>query len=166
MEGNLVLMCGIPGSGKSTFLQQNVKNRPNTVIISRDEIRFSIVKPNEEYFSHEDEVVKIFWKQINDALAAGKSVYVDQTSITPKSRAWLLQHVHGYKRASVLWIDECLKTCLERNKMRKGTRAYVPEDVIRRMSTQFAVPSIDEGFDVIIQYNSKDDKIRYIKKEV
>ena len=164
MEGILVLMCGIPGSGKSTFLQQNVKNKPNTVIISRDEIRFSIVKPYENYFSREDEVVKIFWKQINDALAAGKNVYVDQTSITPRSRTWLLQHVHGYKRASVLWIDECLKTCLERNEMRKGTRAYVPENVIRRMTNQFVVPSVKEGFDAVVRYNSNDNKFRYIER--
>lgn len=82
---NLYLMCGIPGSGKSTFLKNKIRNN-NSVIISRDAIRFSIVKPNEEYFSHEDEVLEIFWNQINEALAANKTVYVDQTSLTPRAR--------------------------------------------------------------------------------
>lgn len=157
---NLYLMCGTPGSGKSTFLKEHIKEN-NSVIVSRDAIRFSIVKPDEEYFSHEDEVTKTLWKQINEALAAGKDVFVDQTSLTPRSRKWLLQHVEGYRYANLVWIDETLETCLERNEMRRGTRAYVPENAIRRMYNQFIEPSLDEGFDYIFRYNSKENKITY-----
>jgi len=102
---NLYLMCGIPGSGKSTFLKNRVK-KDTSVVISRDVIRFSIVKPEEDYFSHENEVLAIFWKKINEALAAGKNVFVDQTSLTPKARKWLLRHVKGYDHANLIWIDE------------------------------------------------------------
>ena len=157
---DLYLMCGIPGSGKSTFLKNRVK-KDNTAIISRDEIRFSIVKPDEEYFSHEEEVLEIFWKQINELLTAGKDTFADQTSLTPRARKWLLQHVKGYTYANLIWIDESLETCLERNEMRKGTRSYVPQDVIRRMYNQFIEPSLDEGFDYIFHYNSKENKIMY-----
>lgn len=156
---NLYLMCGIPGAGKSTFLKNHTKD--NFTIISRDAIRFSIVKPNEEYFSHEDEVTKIFWKQINDTLASGKDVIADQTSITPKSRKWLLQHIKGYIYVNVIWIDEDLNTCLKRNEMRRGTRAYVPPNVIHRMYNQFIEPSLEEGFNYIFRYNSKENKITY-----
>ena len=157
---NLYLMCGIPGSGKSTFLKNKIRNN-NSVIISRDAIRFSIVKPNEEYFSHEDEVLEIFWNQINEALAANKTVYVDQTSLTPRARKQLLQHVTGYEHANLIWIDEDIKTCLERNEMRRGTRAYVPRNVIRRMHYQFVEPSLDEGFTCIFRYNSKENQLTY-----
>ena len=160
---DLYLMCGVPGAGKSTFLKNHIKEN-NTKVISRDKIRFSIVKPNEEYFSHEDEVLEIFWKQINEALAENKTVYVDQTSLTPRSRKWLLQHVTGYERACLIWINEDLETCLERNEKRKGTRAYVPRSVIRRMYRQFIEPSLEEGFDYIFCYNSKDNKITYKRK--
>lgn len=157
---DLYLMCGVPGAGKSTFLKNHIKEN-NTKVISRDKIRFSIVKPNEEYFSHEGEVLEIFWKQINEALAAGKDTFVDQTSLTPGARKWLLQHVEGYKHANLIWIDENLETCLKRNEMRRGTRAYVPRDVIRRMYNQFIEPSLDEGFYRIFYYNSKEDEIKY-----
>ena len=157
---NLYLMCGVPGAGKSTFLKNHIKEN-NTKVISRDKIRFSIVKSNEEYFSHEDEVLEIFWKQINESLAAGKDTFVDQTSLTPRARKWLLQHVKGYTYANIVWIDEDLETCLERNEMRSETRAYVPENVIRRMSEQFIPPSLDEGFYRIFYYNSKEDEIKY-----
>ena len=159
--GNLYLMCGCPGAGKSTFLKNKEKKDENLVIVSRDKIRFSIVKPNEEYFSHEDEVLKEFWKQINTALAENKDVLVDQTSLTPKSRKYLLDHVTGYTYANIIWINEDLKTCLERNEKRKGTRSYVPRGTIRRMYFQFVEPSLSEGFDYIFYYNSKEDQIKY-----
>lgn len=155
---DLYLMCGVPGAGKSTFLKNHVK-KENSIVISRDAIRFSIVKPNEDYFSHEDEVLDIFWKQINEALAKDKNVFVDQTSLTPKSRKWLLEHVKGYTHAHIIWIDENLETCLERNELRRGTRSYVPRSVIRRMHTQFVEPSINEGFDSIFHYNSKENQL-------
>lgn len=157
---DLFLMSGVPGAGKSTFLKNRVK-KDTSVVISRDVIRFSIVKPDEDYFSHEDEVLEIFWKQINEALAAGKNVFVDQTSLTPKARKWLLQHVEGYEHANLIWIDEDIETCLERNEMRRGTRAYVPKSVIRRMNAQFIEPSLEEGFYRIYRYNSKEDKLAY-----
>ena len=47
------LMCGIPASGKSTWAREH-QEMFGGVIVSRDEIRFSIVKDDEEYFSHED----------------------------------------------------------------------------------------------------------------
>ena len=160
---DLYLMCGCPGAGKSTFLKNHVKT-DSSVIISRDKIRFSIVKPNEDYFSHEDEVLELFWKEINEVLSNNKNAFVDQTSLTPRARKWLLLHVEGYDHANLIWIDETLETCLERNEERRGTRAYVPRSVVRRMYNQFIEPSLDEGFYRIYKYNSKDNKLTY--KEV
>ena len=159
--GDLYLMCGLPGSGKSTFLKNRVKNKEKSAIISRDEIRFALVKPEEEYFSHENEVYTELWKKINEALTVKKDVFIDQTSLTPKARKWLLSHVHNYNYANLIWIDEDLNTCLERNELRKGTRSYVPRGVIRRMAAQFVEPSLNEGFDYIFHYDSKENKITY-----
>ena len=155
---DIYLMCGVPGSGKSTCLK-NIELEKNSIIISRDKIRYSIVKPEEDYFSHEDEVLKKFWEEINNALSAGLNVYIDQTSLTPKARKWLLQHIEGYNNAYIIWLDEELETCLERNELRAGTRAYVPRSVICRMFAQFIPPSIDEGFDAIFKYDSKNKKL-------
>lgn len=157
---DLYLMCGIPGSGKSTFLK-NFVTKDTSVIISRDEIRFSLLKEGEDYFSHENEVVKIFWHKINEELAAGRDVFVDQTSINPRSRKWLLKHVNGYDNANIIWIDEEIKTCLERNEKRKGTHSYVPKKVIYDMSRNFIKPSLNEGFYRIYKYNSKNKTITY-----
>lgn len=157
---DLYLMCGIPGSGKSTFIKNKIKNN-KIVIISRDSIRFSLVRSDEEYFSHEEEVIKTLWNKANEALANNKNVLIDQTSLTPKARKLVLQRIEGYAHANLIWIDEDVHTCLERNEMRRGTRAYVPRNVIRRMNEQFIEPSLEEGFYRIYRYNSKEDKLTY-----
>jgi predicted kinase len=162
--GDLFLMAGCPGSGKSTFLKTHV-DLSNAVVISRDEVRFSIVNPYESYFSHEKQVCEEFWSQINEALAEGKNVFADQTSLTPKARKYLLENVTGYDHANLIWIDEDVETCIARNEQRKGTRAYVPPQQVRRMHFQFVIPSLSEGFYRIYHYNSKEDKVTYIGAE-
>ena len=47
-------MVGIPGSGKSTWAKARCKNNPHAAYISRDEIRFSLLKDEEEYFAKEN----------------------------------------------------------------------------------------------------------------
>lgn len=158
---DLYLMCGVPGAGKSTFLKNRVKSNKG-VIISRDKIRFSLVRPDEPYFSKEKEVTKTLWDEINKKLASGNTVFVDQTSLTKKSRKWLLTHITSdYNHINLIWIDESLETCLERNEQRKGTRGYVPRESIINMHNNFEEPSLDEGFYRIFKYNSVNDEITY-----
>ncbi len=159
---NLYLMCGVPGSGKSTFLKKYVTIEDNKcIIISRDEIRFSLLKEGEEYFSHEDKVVKIFWEKINNALAAGYDVFVDQTSINPRSRKWLLEHTNNYDEVIVIWIDTTLEDCIKNNENRKGTNRYVPIDTIINMKEKFVKPSFNEGFSKIYHYNTQTNILSY-----
>jgi len=158
--GSLFLMAGVPGCGKSTFLEKNV-HKDSSVIISRDKIRFSLIKPEDNYFTHEDKVVKIFWNKINEELQNGKDVFVDQTSLTPKARKWLLSHVKGYDKAYLIWVDTPLETCLNRNENRKGTLGYVPRGQIRRMYLQFIAPTLDEGFETIFRYDGEENTLFY-----
>ena len=47
----LIIMCGAPGSGKSTYIEKHFISFPGyTKVVSRDQIRFSILKDDEDYF--------------------------------------------------------------------------------------------------------------------
>ena len=66
MNNTLVLMCGAPGSGKTTIAKKLMGN--NDLYISRDEIRYSMISDEDEYFSKEKEVFNEYIKQIDEAL--------------------------------------------------------------------------------------------------
>lgn len=146
-KAKLYLMMGIPGSGKSTYLKTRFTNIP--CVISRDEIRFSLVREDEEYFSHENEVYREFIGQIRDALRFETEVFVDATHLNESSRAKVLRSLGENLKnveVNVIWVRVPLETALAQNENRQGTRAYVPKSVIRRMHSQTTAPSKEEGF--------------------
>lgn len=42
--GDLFIMMGVPGSGKTTLAKKLVEDKPNTIRVSRDDIRFSLLE--------------------------------------------------------------------------------------------------------------------------
>lgn len=131
----LIMVTGIPGSGKSTWIKNEMSNRIDSIHISRDIIRFSLLKDNEDYFSREDEVFKIFISSIQAAIDDNsfENIYVDATHLNPKARDKVLSKLI-LKDVKVLGVNFIipLKTCLERNDKRIG-RERVPKSVIRKM---------------------------------
>lgn len=153
-KGKLYISCGVPGAGKSTWLEAH--KGKDEIIVSRDKIRFSIVKEDEEYFSHETKVFHFFIKQIANCINSGINTYADATHLNSVSRNKLL---YALKKAGcepstieVIWFDTSLPACLSRNEKRKGTRSYVPRGAIRRMWASWESPE-GEGFDKIWKVN-------------
>lgn len=158
-KSKIYLMCGIPGAGKSTYLKTRFTNIP--CIISRDEIRFTLVREDEEYFSHEDEVYKEFIEQIKDALRFETEVFVDATHLNEASRAKTLRSLGKSLKdveVNIIWVRVPLEVALAQNENRIGTRSYVPKSVIRRMYSQLTKPSKEEGFDHIYVFENGKEK--------
>lgn len=143
----LFVLCGIPASTKTTWCRKNVPK--DAIYVSRDEIRFSMLKPNDQYFSKEKEVFDEFIKRIKDGLNRGFDVYADATHLNRNSRAKLMQAVgRGNWDFQALVFIASLDGCLNRNAGRGG-RAYVPEDSLTQMYHKFTIPTANEGFSKI-----------------
>lgn len=139
----LILMMGIPGAGKSTYLKKVVKE--NEIRISRDEIRFAMIGDG-DYFSKENEVFDEYVNQIQAALDNDKicKVYADATQISKGSRKKLLNRLKlDNVRVSIYWKKTPLKLCLERNRNRKG-KECVPDAAIQKMYWTAQNPKEDE----------------------
>lgn len=149
----LWIMCGIPGSGKSTWIAQNKDFFEGTTnVVSRDKIRFALLDDNDDYFSREDDVWANFVRESKASLKLYENTILDATHISVGSRKKILNALKNNLKdieINAFVFDVSLETALQRNSNRTG-RAYVPESAIRRMKSQMTPPSANEGFTNII----------------
>lgn len=164
---HLIISCGVPGSGKSTFLNRVFGNKPGEnsryKIVSRDEIRFSLLKPNEPYFAKENETWLKFVREIQSGLDQGLTVIADATHLGGGARHKLLKalRLNGVQLTAI-YFDISLETCLERNDMRRGTRAYVPPEKVEQMFHSYSKPRFNEGFTVIFRVDENGEIVKEV----
>lgn len=145
------LMCGIPGSGKSTWVQKQMKTNPGAWC-SRDNVRFSMVGEDEEYFARENEVFEAWIVEIQKAIEdkSVKNIYIDATHLNEKSRDKVLNRLN-LENATLCAVNFTvpLEECIRRNDLREG-RARVPRSVIRRMHFSFVPAKQGEKYKEVV----------------
>ena len=140
----MYLMIGAPGCGKSYYIAQH--KQPKDLVISRDKIRFGMLKDGDEYFSKEKEVYNEFIKQIEAAITANATFYVDQTSLNRAARNKLFSRLSKKPDEIIgVYINKPIETILYQNSLRTG-RALVPEDAVIHMFYSIEKPTKEEGF--------------------
>jgi 2',3'-cyclic-nucleotide 3'-phosphodiesterase len=142
------LMCGIPGSGKSTWIAKQMKN-DKCIHISRDAVRKSMVGEDandNQYFSKENAVFNEFVRQINDAISLGyEHIFIDATHINEASRSKILNQLYVNENSALILevFTTPVEECQRRNANRTGF-ARVPESAIERMHRSFKYPTRGE----------------------
>ena len=153
-QKKVYLMSGVSGSGKSTWVKSQMMLGDEW--ISRDNVRFSIVREDEEYFSHEEEVFDTFIDYINQTLKNPNvnNIYIDATHLNKKSRNKTLNRIHKnlIDELNCVFFDVPEEVCLLRNSWRSG-REFVPETVIKNMKKAHTMPDKSEKFDHIYVVN-------------
>jgi predicted kinase len=129
----LVILIGLPGSGKTTFFRERFAD--THVHVSKD-----LMRNRRDRQAHQ-------LRLIDEALAAGRSVVVDNVNATAADRAALIEV--GRCRAAAI-VGYALATTvadsLARNRSREG-RARVPAVAIHAAAKRFERPRAGEGFD-------------------
>lgn len=147
IKKTVYLLSGPPASGKSTWVRSQLTK--GSEWISRDNVRFSIVKEDEEYFSHEDEVFDTFIAYINQSLKDPDihTIYIDATHLNKRARHKVLSRIRKCNISELNCVCFCVpqSVCQERNALREG-RARVPAAAIENMFKSYTYPEIDEGF--------------------
>jgi predicted kinase len=145
----IYILCGVPGSGKSTWAREQINKLDGKgIIISRDVIRFSMLGDDDAYFAHEDAVFDEFIKKIQEAINDEEhtSIFIDATHLNEKNRNKVLSRIWRMGDDVVIgvYFDIPLEECLRRNALRTG-RALVPETVIKNMYESLTKPlELDE----------------------
>ena len=169
-KSKLYLLGGIPGLGKSTWIKNHEQFFEGTVkVISRDQIRFSLLKDGDEYFSKEGEVWVEYVNQTIKSLKENDNTILDATHLNISSRNKILRALGKNLKdveVVVIFFTGKLELALERNAQRTG-RAFVPETTIRNMYDSVYLPSytLEPYIDNIYIVNANNNEIINIKKE-
>ena len=150
----LIVLSGLPGSGKSTWVKEYVdKAEDGTVLVASADINRLIIGGSYDNFLHEEAV----WQKVYDDImfyyfdGKSKVVIVDNTSISNKSRMSYARFEQYYNLELLIFNvskEECLKRNAEREKR-------VPDEVIERMARYWQEPNEEV---------KKHFQIKYIKE--
>jgi predicted kinase len=150
----LIILCGIPGSGKTYYAERYVKTNPDTIHLSSDAIRKELWG-DEATQGDNNQVFSLMQSRAIEALNNGQSVVYDATSITRKDRSYIISLCPKFVHIEchVIWAP--IETCIERDAVRERT---VGKEVIDRMLKRFQPPYYDEDIDEIkVIWNTNKD---------
>lgn len=133
----VIVTCGIPCSGKSTWACEEVKKNPNTIRINRDLLR--IMMSNYVWSPENEKLVVSTRNQLMiSALKSGRDVIIDDCNISRRNFDDICTIVRSInmdcmvmEKSFYIELDEAIA----RNKLREGF-ANVPDEVIKKMWNQ------------------------------
>lgn len=142
----LIIMVGLPGSGKSTRAKELAALEKSCVILSSDAIRKEL-SGSEQDQTQNDRVFKLLYQRMNEYLSKGESVIIDATNTTLKSRKRILSEcrVPCYKEVQLVMTP--IEDCISRDASRERS---VGKEVIYKFEASFQCPQYFEGFDAIL----------------
>ena len=158
----VILLIGLPLSGKSTFYNKHLSNM-NNILISRDEIILS------EFGSRNYDLAydvlgesKLIDKKLKSELLRlskeKRNVVIDMTNLTIKGRWNHIAKFPKHFKCAVIFDELSDGEYIKRNDIRqKKENKTISMDVINHMRESYVMVKLDEGFDYII--NSKEIKI-------
>jgi len=160
------MMCGIPCSGKSTYIRRGTENTDvfdEYVILSTDDYIEEYAKANDKTYNEVfDEAIQEattrMYKDLELAIQRGKSIIWDQTNVSRKSRIKKLKKVPDTYTKTAVVLPISLEDAIIRNSQRANK--FIPRSVIHRMYHQFEIPTEDEGFDVIMTHDGSHLKMQ------
>jgi predicted kinase len=141
----LIMLCGLPASGKSTIAKQ-LKREYNANIISPDELRNELFGTINEQNKNE-ELFKELSKRVKNNLINNNNTIIDATNVSHKRRKIFLDELNKIDCKKICYIIATpYEKCIEQNQLRDRK---VPDHVIKKMYLSFYIPQKYEGWDEI-----------------
>jgi len=135
----VIVMTGIPGSGKDTWIRNHAPDLP---MVSLDAIK----EENGWTLADTNKAKKVSRERMTSLIESKVPFVYNATNLTRKSRkkitGFLLKHNVKIK---IVYVET---TCKKQYSQNKNRDAAVPERAINSMLTYWSVPQSDEGHEV------------------
>lgn len=156
MAHRIILLIGIPGSGKTT-LAIKLKTK-GFKVLNADSIRAQLYG-DEANQGNPQEVFDIFFNYLDYELKLGQDLIIDNTNLNKKHRTPIISKARmaNYQDIQLWYLDVPLEICLTRNSLR--TRK-VNEEIITNMHKELNLhgkPHISEGKVMILKPDKTTD---------
>ena len=162
-DREVILMVGLPGSGKSTYVNDvlMLNGKKYTICSTDDIIKAKAIEMNIGYedcfkISSMNQTERLFKEKIWAAIDARENIIIDRTNLTLKGRAKMLSYfdqrkAFDYNRIAVLFDVTDLVKLKERCAQREAsTGKIISIKVFDDMVLRYVEPTLDE-FDEIIK---------------
>lgn len=162
----IILMVGLPGSGKSTIAENIINgnvdtyedfNPSNTIILSSDKFR-EVFLGDEKDQSNNKLVFEELKKSFMSYLKQNYNIIIDATNINMKERRYYIREAKKYTSDIIAYVvntpfDECV------NRAENRLNRPINKEIIFNMMKRFQCPQPFEGLEVIFHYKqiSEDD---------
>jgi predicted kinase len=144
-------MVGVPGSGKSTWIRNQIWALGLTVVSTDVSVEQEAWRQGKTYNDVFDEymptAVKLMAEQVVQAREAEHDIIWDQTSTTIASRAKKFRMLPDYEHIAVVFPTPKADELAARLASRPGK--IIPDHVVSNMIDQFEHPTLEEGFNEI-----------------
>jgi predicted kinase len=153
----LIVMVGIPGSGKSTIAEE-IKNTYNFKIFSSDEIRKELLGCANDQ-SNNYYVFKTLYERLKDNLTNGQNCIFDATNVSIGDRKGVFKKLKDVEFDAIAYVVATnVEEAIHRNSLRDRK---VPLEDIQKIINKFVMPSVEEGFKDVIINNSRSEILRF-----
>lgn len=146
MKKTLIIMCGIPASGKSTVARRLQKHFDNAPIISMDELRETLLGSRADQ-SHNYEIYKYSLDAAIQTFNNHDVIIYDATNRTRKARKQLVEALSNYWDfdAYCVYLATDIDIAIERN-LNRAKNEIVPLPALRRMWNTLQEPTFEEEY--------------------
>lgn len=154
------ILVGVPGSGKSTWLEnQEQLQLDDTWISSTDDIIENIAAwHNMTYDEAFKDLIsfaeKAMWRDLKDFAEEGDYIYVDRTNLSAKSRRKFISFLkpYGYEFECVVFPmpgDDLLPAEEWNRRLDSRPGKTIPDHILTSMIDHYEIPLESEGFSKI-----------------
>lgn len=139
----VIILRGLPGSGKSTRAKELMATMKKTIRVNKDDMR-QMMHFGGFNQANERMVVDMEYRIVEQALTNGYNVIVDDTNFNGKHEKMYRKIAEPIHEVEVVFMNTPVQTCIERDKARgeAGQRTVGP-DVIKNMAFDAGLLSQD-----------------------